>query len=464
MTLRRLRRILYLAAVCGLTALSPGAHAEATLNVSQMRSAALQSLRVGRPAQADDLAGALLQRDPDDLNALLIRARARRDLGKLGSARSAAARAWQLAESDGDRYASALITAQILSTDGKRTRAQLWLRRAAQHAPNEALRARAKRDFRYVRQRNPWHTTLTFTLAPNSNINNGSARDSSVLNYALSEVLFGEPVEFELTGSARALSGLEFGAGLRSRYRFSQTDTTANDLNLSLSYRSFVLSDSSKTAAPGVNGSDFAFGSVGIGYGYRQINMDRRGEFELDAELGQTWYGGARYAAFGRVRVGQTWKRSPDQRLNLSLIAERQNGQRTADVDTLTLAGSLNQRLASGDTAYFRVGVETALSDTADNAYDEMELRGGYLLGRPVMGAQVQMGLGLSWRDYDVSRHSPAGRQDFKISADLTATFQQIDFYGFNPTATLSASKTDSNIGLFDVNRVGLNLGIRSAF
>ncbi|MFC6638735.1 hypothetical protein [Sulfitobacter sediminilitoris] len=91
-------------------------------------------------------------------------------------------------------------------------------------------------------------------------------------------------------------------------------------------------------------------------------------------------------------------------------------------------------------------------------------LRTGIALRKPIVGAAVQFGLGASWRDYDFSRDSRDGRRDTRIFADVTATFKDIDYYGFNPTVTLSASSTDSNIGLYDVNRVGLNIGIKSAF
>ena len=81
-----------------------------------------------------------------------------------------------------------------------------------------------------------------------------------------------------------------------------------------------------------------------------------------------------------------------------------------------------------------------------------------------MIGASVQFGLGASWRDYDVSRDSRDGRRDRRVFADVTATFKEIDYYGFNPALTLSASSTDSNVGLYDVNRVGLRIGIKSAF
>ena len=83
---------------------------------------------------------------------------------------------------------------------------------------------------------------------------------------------------------------------------------------------------------------------------------------------------------------------------------------------------------------------------------------------QPVAGAALQLGMGVELRDYDVSRHSADGRQDKRIFADITATFQQFDYYGFNPSATLQASRTDSNINLYDINRVGISIGIKSAF
>lgn len=277
--------------------------AQTTLDPDQMRQAAGESIQVGRPAQAQAIASALLARNDQDLNALLLHSRALRDLGLLKEAREEVRKAWNLAESDDDKYATALITAQILSSEGKRTRSQFWLRRAGEYAPTQRLEARAQRDFNYVKHRNPWQTQLSLTFAPNSNINNGSASDRSYLNHDLSKVIFGEPVEYALTGSSQALSGLEYGASISSRYRFSQTAVTAHDFNVGGSYRSFVLSDSSSRAAPEASGADFSFGTASLGYGYKKINLDRKGELSADIEVAQSWYGGARYASYGRVGV-----------------------------------------------------------------------------------------------------------------------------------------------------------------
>jgi len=446
--------------------------AQTQLDPEELRRAAVVALKGGEPAVALQYGSALVARDAGDLNAHLIMARAARDMGDIRPARSSARTAWQLAETDSEKYSAALITAQVLATDGKRSRAQLWLRRAAQNAPNDALRARAERDFGYVKQQNPWRTDLSFTLAPNSNINNGSARDRSELNYQFSEDFFGGPVEFALDPLAQAISGIEIGGSAKFRYRFHQTPTTAHDAKVALSYRTFRITDelvrfdavTQQLTEVDVSGSDFAFGSASLGYGYRQINADRRGEFAFDTEAGQSWYGGSRYASFLRVQASQSLIVKGNRRLRFGGDAERQWGQATPDLDTIGASASITQAFANGNSGY--VGAFAKATQSVDETieYNEITLRTGLSLRDPVMGAAVQFGLGYSWRDYDVSRDSREGRQDNRLFADVTATFKEIDYYGFNPTVSLSASTTDSNIGRFDVNRVGLNIGIKSAF
>lgn len=436
--------------------------AEEQYSPDELRQVAASALREGKPRTARQFGTALIARDPADLNAHLILARAARDLGDMSGARASARTAWRLADTPSERYSAALITAQILATDGKRTRAQLWLRRAAQHAPNDALRARAERDFGYVKQRNLWRTDLTFTIAPNTNINNGSANDRSRLNYAISELLFGEPIEYALDAEAQAIAGLEIGGSVRTRYRFSQTPVSAHDAKVSLSYRTFNITDdlgSSETT-----GSDFAFGTLALGYGFRHLNMERRGEFALDTEVGQSWYGGSRYATYLRLQAQQKLRVQGNRQLRFGGDLERQWGQATPDLDTIGLSASLTQAFASGNSGFLGLSAKATHSPNLGSEYTEVTLRSGLALRKPVMGAALQFGLGFSWRDYDISRDSPDGRQDTRVFADVTATFKDIDYYGFNPTVTLSASTTDSNVALYDVNRVGLNIGIRSAF
>ena len=452
----RARGAQWIAALC-LLATVP-AQAQVEVRPEQLRGAAVVALREGDALNARRYGEALVARDPKDLNAHLIVARAARDMGDIRPARAAARTAWRLADTDAERYSAALITAQVLATDGKRTRAQLWLRRAAQNAPNDALRARAERDFGYVKQNNRWRTDLSFTLAPNSNINNGSANDRSLVFFEP----FGALIDANLTAEAQAIAGIEIGGSLRTRYRFKQTPKTAHDAKVGLSYRTFSITDD--LGASEIKGRDFAFGTLSLGYGYRQINFDRRGEFAVDTEAGQTWYGGSRYASYLRTQAQQSLIVEGNRQLRFGANLERQWGQATPDLDTAGLSASMTQGFANGNSGFVGIYAKATQSPDANLEYSEITVRTGLSLRKPVMGASLQVGAGVSLRDYDFSSNSLDGRRDNRIFADVTATFKDIDYYGFNPTLTLSASSTDSNIGLYDVNRVGLNIGFRSAF
>ena len=449
------------------------------LSVEQMRLSAELNLRNRQFKRAVVFADALLKRDPSDVTALLIRSHALREMAQFSAAQEAGRAAWRASETDNLKYTAAILTAQALSADGKRTRAQLWLRRAAQVAPTKRDAVRAVQDFKYVQQRNPWQTHLSFTLAPNSNINNGSARDTSALLYRLLNPLdidgFGEVV---LGAESKALSGIEAGFDVRTRYRFHQTETTAHDLRLGMSYRTYQLSNSARDAldeadaervergepSQRVTGSDFAYGTVQLGYGYKRLREDRRGEFSFNADLGQSFYGGVRYNSFLRASIGQTYSTSATTRLSFGLSADIRNAQRGDDQDTLRLNVGMSRKLSRGNGLYLGATAAASSSEAKRLEYGELGLRGSYALGREIMGTSLQFGINTSFRDYDVSPHDASGRREFKIGAEVTATFKQVDYFGFNPSVSLIASKTSSNIGLYDVNRIGLSIGIASAF
>lgn len=442
----------------------PGGSQSVTLSPDQMRNAAALALQTGDAERAYTFSDALVRRDDADWQSHLIRARAARNLGVYDEAKSSARAAWSLSDTQEEKYASSMVMAQALSSSNQRTRAQLWLRRAVQLAPNEELASRAANDFRYVRARNPWHTALSFSITPDSNINNGSSERSSFLNYKVTESLFGEPVSFELEGAAVALSGIEYQFGIATRYRLSETATRANDLLFSGVYRTYSLSSESKRQAPGVSGSDFAFGSYQLGFQHKALNFDGQGEYRIATSAGQSWYGGDEYARFIRLSAAQRYQLKPGRRIRMRLAGEKLNGITRSDTDTIRADFSYSFALPKGYLLWTNLTTAVATSNLAADEFDEIGFQAQVQLPKPVMGATTLVGLTLRDRTYDVSPHSAEGRQEDRIAADVTFVFKKIDYYGFNPTMRISASDTDSNIDLYKAQRFGINFGIQSAF
>lgn len=449
-----------IAALIGLV-ISGGDIRAQTLSPDQMRASAVLALEADKPGLALQVTEALLLRDPDDVTALILRARAARDLGQFDIARPAAARAWALSDTPQERFDSARVMAQVLSSQGKRTRAQLWLRRAVQHAPDAAARQTAVREYRYVSARNRWNTQLTFALAPNSNINNGSVKDTTeVLNFFTQDY-----VTADLGGAAVALSGLEASVGATLRYRLLEDTTHRTDLLLQVDTRRYVLSDEAERIAPTAEASDFALDSLNLGIDHRWRDQTAPVEYQLGVLVGATRYGGDHYSDQARLSFGINRALDPQTQVSLALAADVTRGPLAPHADGLRLGVNLQRRLDQGALLAARLSLSQSRSDSEPADYDDIRLD---LIAEPtweVMGAAPQFGLSLRARDYDsYALFSPDGRRDREVALYMTLSFAQAELYGFIPTMTLEASRTDSNIGLFDVNRYGLQMGFRSAF
>lgn len=442
---------------CILSLVSAHASAQAELSPGQMRELAGQAVLQGQSGLAYDLSGALVERDDADLNAHLIRSRAARNLGRNEDALNHARRAWSLADTPDSRYSVSLAMAQALSSSGRRTAAQLWLRRAVQIAPTDALKARAAADFRYVRRQNRWATALRFSVAPSSNINNGSRNETSEL--------LGLPFEFQLEGEARALSGVEISTGLSTRYRIVENDRKRTDLLFGLSHRTYVLSDEAKEIAPDANGFDFATSSVFVGLEESYTLPGGKARLGWDAQLGRTWYAGDPLLDY--TRIGVNYRRAAGKRglVSAAISRDMQDGAGSRD-DAAILRASLGYGMAlkNGDQFSLSTRFVQSTSDAGYLDYDRRALSASYRMAKPVGPTQLEFGLTVSEKHHDASSLSPDGRDERTVEARVTAALPEMDFYGFMPTVTLNAERTDANIDLYETETYGIQLGVRSAF
>ena len=339
---------------------------------------------VGDQAYAE----ALIARDPADHTARVIASRAARNVGAYDAAIRHARGAWDASNDEDAQFVAAMIMAQALASDGKRTRAQLWLRRAKHIAPTPEHAARAIRDFRYVRLRNPWQTYLSFNIQPNSNINNGSTDRTSVFD-PLTLAIAGAPMGSEviLQGTAVALSGIEYRFEAQTRYRLHETGTRAHDLLFKVDIREFTLSSDAKAEAPDARGSDFAYREVELGYAVKGINRDGQGEARARLQLGQSWYGGDRLASYAELRASQSFVLPDRKRFDLSLTAKRQFGQLVPDADSLTSDLNYRRTVGAGNQLLLNLSLGMADSPNSDFSYDSMGAAVQFALAEPVMSA-----------------------------------------------------------------------------
>ena len=443
--MRAARPLKALLTICLFLALSAPALPQSRLKLSpiEARDMARSALLAGNAPLTIELARALLERDGDDFAALILLAGAEAALGRNEAALAHARRAFALTRLPEARFDAAMIASRALVAEGHFLRAQLWLRRAHQAAPNRALGAVAARDFRRIDRIKPLQLRTTFALAPSSNVNNGSEAEVVVIN--------GLP--FTLSGDARALAGLEATLGLNARRRMGKTAF----LGLNLLSRNYRLTPASLALAGGKTGADYAFAAAELDLGW---SGSRNGAPSGLLTLGRNFYGGAVLTDYARLQATRNFGR-----LQGGLAFERQLrrdvASRSAGIGTLSLARGF---ALGGGQARLRLELRKVASGSAEIAHAAQALRFDYSWNKPLLGARISLSTDLNLRQYDRAFLSPAPRRDTGFGATVSLMLPKYQVMGFAPVIDLSVMRNLSSDDLYDSSRQSISFRLKSAF
>ena len=149
---------------------------------------------------------------------MLSLARTETRLGNYASAIALGRKAYRTTNDPQMKFYAAQTVAQAHTNAGNLTHAQLWLRRTRQFAPNAEIAGRIAQDYGKLRAQNPWSTSLSFGIAPTTNIN-GASNKTLFWDHSL------------LTQTA--LAGLRILGGFRTTYTLHAEQLSATALSMS---------------------------------------------------------------------------------------------------------------------------------------------------------------------------------------------------------------------------------------
>ncbi|CUH78580.1 surface lipoprotein assembly modifier [Tropicibacter naphthalenivorans] len=426
---------------------------EVRLTLPEARGTAARFLANGRPEVALKLAEGVLLGAPQDHFALLIKARALRDLGYPVEAGKAARVAWQISDTDQEKFYAALVVAQAKATQGRKLAAQLWLRRASQAAPDDRLKQTAMRDFRQVRAATPTRLRFDLSLTPSDNLNDAPTSDT----------LYRGPFSSPL---AQPLSGVRLQFGAQVTHRIALGENARVNLGAQYAMTRVRLSSEAQSIDPAAENSDFALDVFGLSLGYEQ-----RG-------AAGDWLGSLRLTQLRTLSTGEALSdvTQLDGRFGYSL-APGLNGTVSASysheawlgsgttVDTRTLGLSLEKRLPAG-VWRFGLSMRDVMSDNTAIARDVRRADLSYATAKPVMGALPRVTLSYERAEYDTA-WTPIWtdpRQDETWTLGLDVTLPKLDYYGFAPEIGVSFRDRRSNYVPYETQGTNLHLGLKSVF
>lgn len=440
-----------------LFALSTGgrAQAEAVVDIPTAKRLALVLVNRGQPAAGRQILLELAARHPDDAEILITLSRAERNLGNYSAAIARGRAAYRAAGTPALRYLAARVTAEALASDDKHTRAQFWLRRAGQNAPDARVEAAIRRDYRYVRSRNPLSFSFGGSIVPTDNANDAPTSNEIVIG----GLVFTDP-------TAQPIPGVEFNLSAAASYRLPATETRQMQITFSYDARRVRLGAEAATIDPTLQDEDFSFSRVTLGWSGRFRQVGQPGVWDISARVFADWNAQARSQNGQALSVGYGFPIADDQQLRIGGEVERLDrlDRPIRSSTTYRLTADWSRALANRDRLSLHLAFSDSQSDSFAVAHDAAQIRVGYHLAKPVMGAQLGLSAGYRRALFDEPLYGPEPRRDDAISLSASATFADWDVYGFAPVLELRHERVRSNVSRFDTSSTLLSLSFRSTY
>lgn len=435
----------------------PAAAQQTRVTSQEIRAASAVFLAEGDNARAAELADLILAVNPDDLDALITRARAALGLGDYETAKRLSKQAYRGTSNRDIKYVTARLAALAHAEQRQDTFAQLWLRRARQFAPNEENAEQVARDYRFLANRNPWSSSLRFGLSPSSNVNNGTEADFIFLR--------GLPFAFTPDENSRPLSGIEVSLGASTQYRLNVTETSATFLDFDVQGRTYVLSNESKRKVPDAKGSDYSDAALGIGITHRRILAEGLRPTTFSARLSQTWYSGDPYTRNIDLSASHSWLIGEQYLLGVNAaVQNRESLDDDPDVRVYRLGTTWTQIFENKDRFTAGLTYGQSQSDGLDQDYESLRLTANYSFDEPFANMKFGFGLEAERREFDATDFGNDTRSDRKGTVRMRVQFTDFEIYGFQPVATFEATRNESDVALFDREYVNFGFDLQSSF
>ncbi|MFW8593466.1 hypothetical protein ACOHWE_04595 [Cribrihabitans neustonicus] len=436
----------------------------------------MHALRAGKPDLALEVSQALLQADRKNAAAWHLQAAAHAQAGRLAAGRRAAAQAFRFSRDSRGKFQMAQLASRLALQSGSPTLAQYWLRRTAVHAPDEKSVRLIARDYRLLRQINPWSFRLRSEAKPSTNVNNGSDDTLQIIDGAPS-------AQGRYGPRAVALSGTIGIADATLSRRLRENRTSVTSINARLYLQRVALSGEAKAKAAELarltrttmpRNSEFAstYAALTLAHAFAIGDPDKGSTARIALTAATSWYGGERGYDLIKLAGSRSWQAAASTRVELNASAEQRIKPRHPGLDATVLSAGagLSRKLADGSSLNLTLGVRDTAAGHVNSTFRTATVRLGYSPAKSFGPVNLSTSLILGQSDYPIyyggfpAQSLPGGRQDMSAYADLNLFFERFDYAGFAPMLRLRGGKRSSNHNRFDSTEFSVSLGIETTF
>jgi tetratricopeptide (TPR) repeat protein len=313
-------------------------------------------------------------------------------------------------------------------------------------APNAEAAAGVRAFIDQVDERSPFKYNTYLSLAPTTNVNNGSRHKKIYLPGF-------EGIDIEVNEDSRQKSGVGLAAGFNAAY----SRRMGNDF-------SFVAGGSGEARIY----DDFDFNSYALSQSLEMRYLMSRGHLGLGAVASQnleTDELGLSYFSFG-PRASIRFALTPKDTLTLSGVYEwrEYTNSDASDGEALLLDANITHAIDSSFNVTLSGGYDDIGATLGWNAYVTWTVGLGFYKELP-MGITAQVSGEARLSDFDdVNLFVGTVRKDERYSANLTLTKRDLEIHGFAPSLSYTYTLNQSNIALYDFDSHAVEARLTKSF
>ena len=412
------------------------------------RAMVAQALSRGNADLAIRIARQLLAANPADIEAQVLLTAALSRAGQSQAAAAAGKHAFRATKSRPLKFQAAFLTAEALAGQNQPWAAKWWLRRADSYRSTPTDITLLRRGFASLDQRTPLKFTLTLGVGPSNNVNGGSLHDT--YDY------YGIPIPIE-----QALSGTTGVIGGQLSYRLLTRETSSVTAFVKLRHREVWLSDQALKLAPWAKSSDYSSDAVEIGFS-GQWRASKTMGLNYSAQFGRQWYNSGQHNETQRLQFGLAKLISGDRVLRFDLTTDAVQSPSAPRTNSQRWAAEASMAVPMGKgrlTGLF--GLARLDAEAPGLPYRSVSLGVEADPARFVQGIDFGFFAEVEAKEYWKAKTE---HPDLVLEAGATASLSNMSLLGFRPTATLSATRSISDLVVRDSMNIGLTVGIRSSF
>jgi hypothetical protein len=407
---------------------------------------ARKALAAGRPDLARSIASQIIAADPENASAHMILAAALTRSHRVPEALVAAKTGFHLSDGREEHFESAYLAAEAAALTDKPLAAKFWLRRADSHAPTKHHSAVIAKAYHTVSAQSRLDFGVSVFGGPSDNVNGGSRHDTFWFS--------GIPIPI-----TQALPGKVIGSAVQGGY---QMDPTMR-VWLGWTHQDVILGAAARTIDPDARSEDYRRDEVRLGLSKDWQNGAGTSGLHLDLSSGRQWLGGTVAADSSEAQLvarhlaGETWALGAKIRIEDVRLPGHSNANSRAGRLTFS-ASTINPKLGA---ATFEIGLADVASDAAGIAWSGPVVALGWKPQLRTDWFELKFDLSLEQRSY---WRTPDFQPDLMAGASVTAELNKLAMMGFNPTVTVSSTRTRSEVVVRDTQEIGISFGLSSRF